>query len=74
MARKDVGLMMTAAKDQPLVGLPCIAKRMDELIKAGNGVIRRVRLRLEVVELGFAAGTSSRCPVSISRRQMSKSS
>ena len=37
MARKDVGLMMTAAKDQPLVGLPCIAKRMDELIETGKG-------------------------------------
>lgn len=37
MARKDVGLMMTAAKDQPLVTLPCIAKRMDDLIQAGNG-------------------------------------
>lgn len=37
MARKDVGLMMTAAKDQPLVGLPCIAKRMDELINTGKG-------------------------------------
>ena len=37
MARKDVGLMMAAAKDQPLVALPCIAKRMDEVIKAGRG-------------------------------------
>lgn len=37
MARKDVRLMTTAAKDQPLVGLPCIAKRMDELIDAGQG-------------------------------------
>ena len=37
MARKDVGLMMTAARDQPLVGLPCIARRMDDLIGAGHG-------------------------------------
>ena len=37
MARKDVRLMMEAAKDRPLVALPCIAKRMDEVIKAGAG-------------------------------------
>ena len=37
MARKDVRLMMEAAKDHPLVALPCIAKRMDEVIKAGGG-------------------------------------
>ena len=37
MARKDVGLMITAAKGQPLVGLPCIAKRMDEVIASGAG-------------------------------------
>jgi len=37
MARKDAGLMMAAAKGQPLVALPCIAKRMDEVIKAGRG-------------------------------------
>lgn len=38
MARKDVRLMMEAAKDRPLVALPCIARRMDEVIKAGRGV------------------------------------
>ena len=37
MARKDAGLMMAAAKGLPLVALPCIAKRMDEVIKAGRG-------------------------------------
>ena len=37
MARKDVGLMMTAAKGQPLVALPCVAKRMDEIIGGGRG-------------------------------------
>ena len=37
MARKDVGLMLAAAKGQPLVALPCIAKRMDEVIASGHG-------------------------------------
>ena len=37
MARKDVRLMVTAAKGQPLVALPCVAKRMDEVIEAGGG-------------------------------------
>lgn len=37
MARKDVRLMMEAAKGRPLVALPCIAKRMDDVIKAGGG-------------------------------------
>lgn len=37
MARKDVRLMMEAAKGQPLVALPGVAKRMDEVIKAGGG-------------------------------------
>ena len=37
MARKDVRLMMEAAKDHPLVALPCIARRMDAVIKAGGG-------------------------------------
>ena len=36
MARKDVRLMMTAAKHEPLVALPCIARRMDEVIAAGG--------------------------------------
>ena len=36
MARKDVGLMIAAAKDQPLVAMPCVAKRMDEVIAAGG--------------------------------------
>jgi 3-hydroxyisobutyrate dehydrogenase-like beta-hydroxyacid dehydrogenase len=36
MARKDVSLMITAAKGQPLVALPCIAKRMDEIIAEGG--------------------------------------
>ena len=37
MARKDVGLMTSAAKGQSLVALPGVAKRMDELIAAGRG-------------------------------------
>jgi len=36
MARKDVRLMTEAAKGQGLVVLPCIAKRMDELIGSGG--------------------------------------
>lgn len=37
MARKDVGLMIAAAKGEPLVALPGIAKRMDEVIASGRG-------------------------------------
>lgn len=37
MARKDVRLMMAAAKGAPLVALPGVAKRMDEVIAAGGG-------------------------------------
>lgn len=37
MARKDVRLMMEAAKQEPLIVLPNIAKRMDEVIAAGGG-------------------------------------
>jgi 3-hydroxyisobutyrate dehydrogenase-like beta-hydroxyacid dehydrogenase len=37
MARKDVALMMAAAKGQPLVALPGVARRMDEVIAAGRG-------------------------------------
>ena len=37
MARKDVRLMTDAAKGQSLVVLPCIAKRMDDLIASGGG-------------------------------------
>ena len=37
MARKDVRLMMAAAKSEPLVNLPAIAKRMDEVIGKGGG-------------------------------------
>jgi 3-hydroxyisobutyrate dehydrogenase-like beta-hydroxyacid dehydrogenase/hemerythrin-like domain-containing protein len=36
MARKDVGLMIEAASDQPLAVLPAIAARMDALIAAGH--------------------------------------
>ena len=36
MARKDVGLMIAAARNQPLVAMPCVAKRMDEVIAAGG--------------------------------------
>jgi 3-hydroxyisobutyrate dehydrogenase len=37
MARKDVGLMLDAADGKPLVELPSIARRMDEVIAAGHG-------------------------------------
>ena len=37
MARKDAGLMVAAAKGQPLVALPCVIKRMDELIAESRG-------------------------------------
>ena len=37
MARKDVSLMMEAARGQPLVALPGVAKRMDAVIEAGGG-------------------------------------
>ena len=48
MARKDVRLMMTAAKDHPLVALPGVAKRMDELIANGQG-------DLDITAIGPAA-------------------
>ena len=35
--RKDVGLMLGAAGNQPLVVLPALAARMDEVIAAGRG-------------------------------------
>lgn len=37
MARKDVGLMITAAAGAPLVALPAVARRMDEVIASGGG-------------------------------------
>lgn len=37
MARKDIGLMLEAASDQPLSVLPSIAQRMDALISRGHG-------------------------------------
>lgn len=37
MARKDVRLMMEAAMGQPLVALPGVAKRMDDVIAEGRG-------------------------------------
>jgi 3-hydroxyisobutyrate dehydrogenase-like beta-hydroxyacid dehydrogenase len=37
MARKDVRLMMAAAKSEPLVTLPAIAQRMDDVIANGGG-------------------------------------
>jgi len=44
MARKDVGLMVAAAKGEPLVALPGIAARMDEVIAAGGGEMDLVAL------------------------------
>ena len=37
MARKDVRLMVESAGDQPLIVLPALAVRMDEMIAAGHG-------------------------------------
>ena len=37
MARKDVRLMLESAGDQPLIVLPALAARMDDLIAAGYG-------------------------------------
>lgn len=36
MARKDLRLMLEAADGKPLVALPALAKRMDEVIAAGH--------------------------------------
>jgi 3-hydroxyisobutyrate dehydrogenase len=36
MARKDVRLMLDAADGRPLVALPAIARRMDEVIAGGH--------------------------------------
>ena len=48
MARKDVGLMMAAAKGQSMVALPGIAKRMDEVIADGGGDLDLVALGVRV--------------------------
>ena len=37
MARKDVGLMLDAAGDNPLTVLPAIAQKMQQGIDAGDG-------------------------------------
>jgi 3-hydroxyisobutyrate dehydrogenase-like beta-hydroxyacid dehydrogenase len=37
MARKDVQLMLESAGGQPLIVLPALAARMDEMIAAGHG-------------------------------------
>ena len=37
MARKDVRLMLESAGQQPLIVLPSLAARMDEMIAAGHG-------------------------------------
>lgn len=37
MARKDIGLMLDAAKDRTLTVLPALADRMDQLIGQGEG-------------------------------------
>lgn len=51
MARKDVALMIAAAKDQPLVAMPCVAKRMDEVIAAGGA-------GMDIAALGPARATA----------------
>jgi 3-hydroxyisobutyrate dehydrogenase-like beta-hydroxyacid dehydrogenase len=53
MARKDVRLMMQATKDEPLVGLPCVAKRLDELIASGGE-------ELDIAAIGATSRTSRR--------------
>jgi 3-hydroxyisobutyrate dehydrogenase and related beta-hydroxyacid dehydrogenases len=52
MARKDVRLMLETAGDRPLAALRCIAARMDELIREGQGtedmaVLGRDAVRVE---------------------------
>jgi 3-hydroxyisobutyrate dehydrogenase-like beta-hydroxyacid dehydrogenase len=37
MARKDLRLMIESAGDQPLIVLPALADRMDEVIATGHG-------------------------------------
>jgi 3-hydroxyisobutyrate dehydrogenase len=37
MARKDLRLMLETAGESPLAALPCVAKRMDDLIAQGHG-------------------------------------
>lgn len=37
MARKDLRLMLESAGDQPLIVLPALAERMDDMIAAGHG-------------------------------------
>jgi 3-hydroxyisobutyrate dehydrogenase len=37
LARKAVGLMIAAARGEPLIALPAVAKRMDEVIASGQG-------------------------------------
>jgi 3-hydroxyisobutyrate dehydrogenase-like beta-hydroxyacid dehydrogenase len=36
MARKDVGLMIAAARGERLIALPAVAERMDEVIASGG--------------------------------------
>jgi 3-hydroxyisobutyrate dehydrogenase-like beta-hydroxyacid dehydrogenase len=49
MARKDVRLMTEAARGNPLLVLPTIARRMDEAIAAGKG-------RHDLAALGSTSG------------------
>lgn len=51
MARKDVGLMMAAAKGQPLVAMPCIARRMDAIVDAGGGEMDLVALGTRIEQV-----------------------
>jgi 3-hydroxyisobutyrate dehydrogenase len=37
MARKDIRLMLETCGERPLAALPCVARRMDDLIAAGHG-------------------------------------
>src|SRR5262249_36897072 len=47
MARKDVSLMTTAARDQQLLVLPAIARPMDEAIASGGAHLDLVAIGVE---------------------------
>jgi len=48
MARKDLRLMLEAARGQPLVVLPAIARRMDDAIAKGHGAEDLAAIAAEV--------------------------
>jgi 3-hydroxyisobutyrate dehydrogenase len=52
MARKDLRLMIESAGDQPLVVLPALAARMDQVIAAGYGRDDLAAIAMPVVRSG----------------------